>query len=276
MPKYFTQTQIDAFQERGYSDPIRFMSPAEMRTFRDLMEAFERDHPEEQGKLVQNPHLLFRWLDGLVRHPVLLDGLEDLVGPDILCTVSAFRRKNPGEGTYAGWHQDAFYLRYDPYFLTCFVAFTDQTVENGCLYVIPGSHRGPILPHEETEDDRSLLTRSQRITAPIDVAKAVPLEIKAGEAFCFSHMTVHSSPANNSKDRRISLLLDILPGNARRKGSRDTATLLRGTDRYGNFEILPTPKDDFGPDARRLHRHACEIRDRESYKGSARRPPALA
>lgn len=276
MPKYFTNAQLASFKERGYSDPIRFMPPEEMRTYRDRVEAFEREHPEDDGKLVQNPHLLFRWLDGLVRNPVLLDGLEDLVGPDVLCTVSAFRRKEPGEGSYAGWHQDAYYLRYDPYFLTCFVAFTEQTEKNGCLYVIPGSHKGPMLPHEETDDGLSVLTRSQRITAPLDLAKAVPVELEPGQAFCFDHKIVHGSPTNNSDDRRISLLLDILPGHAKREGPRDTATLLRGQYRHDNFEILPKPKDDFGPDARRLHQHACEVRTRESYKGSAKRPPALA
>ncbi|MSO92834.1 MAG: phytanoyl-CoA dioxygenase family protein [Rhodospirillales bacterium] len=275
MPKYFTPEQIDRFQEQGYSDVIRFLSPVEARAARESVERFEHEHPDEIGKLYQHPHILFRWLGDLVSHPVLLDGLEDLAGPNLLCTMTSFRQKNAGEGTYAGWHQDAFYVHYDPFYFVAIIAITDCTVENGCLYVLPGSHRGPLLPHVETPDEKNLLTRSQKITAELDLAKAVPVELAAGEAFVFHNMMVHGSPPNNSADRRIVLLMDVCPPSTRRLGSKDAATLLRGVDEFNNFELIREPKDDFGPDARSLHRFACETRVKETYKGTTRISPAL-
>jgi hypothetical protein len=276
MGKFLSQEAIRRFEDEGYVAPIPVVSPEEMRGLRRRLEAFERDHPQALGKLEQNPHLLFRWLDGLIRSPTLLDALEDLLGPDLFCLVTAFRRKEPGAGTYAGWHQDAYYLKYDPFFVTCLVAFTEQTAENGCLRVIPGSHRWELLPHEETDDDKSLLTRSQRITAEIDTAKAAPVELAAGQAMVFRDRLVHGSPPNRSRERRVAFLMDVVPARAKRIGSRDAGTLLRGRDTHGHFDVLPRPKDDFGPDALSLHRLACETRDRESYKGSRRTPPALA
>lgn len=275
MPKILTPEQIRNFEHDGYLAPLPVVAPAEMRALRGKLEAFEREHADAVGKLEQNPHLLFRWLDGLIRSPRLLDALADLLGPNLYCLVTAFRRKEPGAGTYAAWHQDAYYLKYDPFFVTCLIAFTEQTAENGCLRVIPGSHAWDLLPHEDTDDRRNILTRSQRITVDFDASKAVPVELKAGQAMVFRDRVVHGSPANASTERRIAYLIDVVPAHAKRIGSRDTGTLLLGSDSHGNFETLPRPKDDYGPDAHRLHLYACRMRDRESYKGSQRTPPAL-
>jgi hypothetical protein len=274
--KVLTERHFQSLKERGWTDSFRIMPAAEMKPYREKLEAFERAHPADAGKLEQNPHLLFRWLDGLVRHPRFLDAAEDLVGPNILCPGTGFRRKDPGRGTYAGWHQDAAYLHYDPQFNVAIVAVTDSTVENGCVHLIPGSHRGPILAHEDTDDRKNFLTRSQRIEDQIDVSGAVPMELEAGEAFIIDERVIHGSPPNNGRDRRILFLIDLIPTHAKRKGSRDAATLLRGRDDHGHCTLLPVPEDDFGPDAKRLHRLATETRNRDMFQGTDRVANALS
>ena len=80
-----------------------------------------------QGAVRHKPHLLFTWLNELIRHPRILDAVEDIIGPDILCWGTSFfikEARNPG---YVSWHQDSTYWGLEPPdIITAWVAFTDS------------------------------------------------------------------------------------------------------------------------------------------------------
>jgi non-heme Fe2+,alpha-ketoglutarate-dependent halogenase len=104
MPKILTQAQIDQFREQGFVSPIRVMSAAEALGYRSRLERFEHETSGPLGgHLRHKTHLLFTWLADLVRHPRILDAVEDLYGPDLLCwTTNFLSRRRPTRPSSSG------------------------------------------------------------------------------------------------------------------------------------------------------------------------------
>ena len=101
MPKILTQTEIDQFHEQGFVSPIRVMSAAETLAYRRRLERFERETGGPLGgHLRHKTHLLFIWLADLVRHPRILDAVEDLYGPDLLCWTTNFFIKEKADPAF--------------------------------------------------------------------------------------------------------------------------------------------------------------------------------
>lgn len=275
MGRVLSDAQIQQFEDEGWVGPIRVYSEDEMAQLRQRVEKFERDYPAEAGKLYQGPHLLFPWLYDVLHVPHLVAAWQDLFGPNLLTVTTGFRIKEPSTRSYVGWHQDAFYVRYEPFWSTCILAITESTVENGCVQVVPGSHKQGLLPHEETSDPDNILTRGQHITVPFDVSKAIHVPLRPGELIAMHHLLIHGSEQNHSNARRINFLIDVLPTNARREGKRESAVLVAGEDKFGYYDFEERPKDDFGPLARERHRAVITRRNEKSYAGSKRVSPAL-
>src|SRR6185369_919956 len=87
------------YREHGYYAPIRVMPVAEAERLRRCLEAHEKLHGVLKGSMRHKSHLLFTWLDGLIRHPAILDAVEGVIGPDILCWSSTFfikEARDPG------------------------------------------------------------------------------------------------------------------------------------------------------------------------------------
>ena len=162
MPKVFTAAHIAQLKTDGYCGALEVFNANDIAHYRQHLERTERLDAKLAARMESQPHLLLPWMSELVRNATLVDAWEDLFGRDLLLTSTSLRRKEPGAGQYAGWHQDTFYIRYEPIWYICLVAFTDQTIDNGCLHVIPGSHRWSLLEHGDTEDLDSVLTRGQR------------------------------------------------------------------------------------------------------------------
>src|ERR1700677_2787167 len=140
--KTLTADAIRRYGDIGYLAPVRVLTTCEATEIRAKLEAFEATAGPLAGKLRQKSHLLFNWLNDLVRHERILDAVEDIIGPDILCWGSSFfikEQRNPG---YVSWHQDSTYWGLEPPdIITAWVAFTDSTAANGAMRVIPGTHK---------------------------------------------------------------------------------------------------------------------------------------
>ncbi|MBT6119681.1 MAG: phytanoyl-CoA dioxygenase family protein [Rhodospirillaceae bacterium] len=273
MSKLLTDTQLGAFERDGYLGPIKVMEEDEMADYRRLLEAIEV-MPGGRDKLDLKANLLSPWLDDLTRHPVMLDVAEDLLGPDLLCWTGSFRFKPPQSPSHAGWHQDTMYIKVEPVY-TFWLAFSPNTMESGCLEVIPGSHTWPLLPHRDTDDSSSILTRGQYITAEFDDSKTVHAELRPGEIGIFHHNIVHRSGPNRSDDARILYLASYMPTDAINHGPRDSAMLVRGVDRFGHFDEDPRPTGEMTPEVLEAHRLACLKQTATMYQGATREPVSL-
>ena len=108
-----------------------------------------------------------------MRHPTILDAVEDVLGPNLLVWSTSFFIKEARDPAYVSWHQDATYWGLSaPDVLTAWVAFTDATVENGAMRMVPGSHAEQ-LEHRDTFAPHNLLSRGQEIAVEVDEARGV-------------------------------------------------------------------------------------------------------
>ncbi len=190
-------------------------------------------------------------MNELIRHPRILDAVEDIIGPDILCWGTSFFIKEARNLGYVSWHQDSTYWGLEPPdIVTAWVAFTDSTAANGAMRVIPGTHQFDQVPHRDTFAADNLLSRGQEIEVDVDERQAVTLEFAAGEMSLHHVRLIHGSDPNPADDRRIGFAIRYIPTYVCQvAGGADSATLVRGTDRHGNFAHEQRPDADLSPAA---------------------------
>ncbi len=253
--KSLTEDAVRQYREEGYLSPVRVLSIEDAASIRAKLESFEADSGPLVGKLRQKSHLLFTWLNELIRHERILDTVEDVLGPDILCWGTSFFIKEPRNPSFVSWHQDSTYWGLEPAdIVTAWIALSDSTPENGAMRVVPRSHTMAQMPHHDTFRPDNLLSRGQEVLVTVDDAQARTLTLKAGEMSLHHVRLIHGSEPNPSGHRRIGFAIRYLPTYVRQvAGSRDWATLVRGVDRYGNFELEQRPDADMSEAAQAYH-----------------------
>jgi ectoine hydroxylase-related dioxygenase (phytanoyl-CoA dioxygenase family) len=159
---------------------------------------------EPRVRRIKAPHLHHQEYAALVRHPKIIEVLQDLWGPNIRFDTAKLNMKSAGFGAPVEWHQDwAFYPHTNDDLAAVGVMMDDAEMENGPLLVIPGSHRGPIYDHHA---DGRFVGAMDPGRCDIDFSKAVPLTGKAGSITVHHVRAVHGSAPNvSSKDRRLLL-----------------------------------------------------------------------
>lgn len=267
-----TNDQIDQYQQRGYVFPVPVIDADRVQQTRAALEGFESS---QNGKLKASQRsksfLLFKWLDELIHDPAILDPIEQLIGPDILCWNTIFWIKDEGSTSYVSWHQDTTYWGLSSRnVVTAWLALSPASVEAGCMKVMPGTHTGDVLPHQDTFHDDNMLSRGQSISDGIDEASAVAMPLAPGEMSLHNYRLAHGSGPNLSSDRRIGVSMHFMPTNTRQIVSDwDSAALVRGEDTFGHFERTPRPRHDFDPVAVQFHQRASEAARQVMYAGAS-------
>jgi non-heme Fe2+,alpha-ketoglutarate-dependent halogenase len=271
MPKLLSKTEVERYWEEGYIFPIRVMAEDEALTYRARLERFEASTGGPlKGDLRHKSHLLFAWLAELVRHSRVLDAVEDLYGPDLLCWSSNFFIKERANPAYVSWHQDSTYWGLSkPDVVSAWVAFTPADDSNGAMRVIPGSHKLDQVPHRDTFAKDNLLTRGQEIAVDVEESRAVTIALEPGEMSLHHVRLVHGSPPNPSPDRRIGFAIRYVPTHVRQIAGDDSASLVRGQDRFGHFALEPRPPADLDPAMVALHQQITERNAKILYRGTA-------
>jgi len=267
-----SQQQVELFRRDGYIFPINILDAHEAADLRRQLEAREalqggRIEPGQRAK----SHLLFKWLDDLIRDPRILDPVEQLIGPNILCWNTIFWIKDVGSKSFVSWHQDNRYWGLSsPEVVTAWLALSPASLESGCMRVMPGTHFGDVLPHEDKYDDANMLTRGQEITEGVDDDHAVHMPLAVGQMSFHNYRLAHASGANNAPDRRIGVSMHFMPTDTQQiVGEWDSAALVRGEDTFGNFAPTPIPEMDFDPVAMAFHVRAQKAQSDVLYTGAA-------
>ena len=248
----------ERFNRDGFHFPLQVLSEGEALVCRAELERLEeRIIKEELGHKNQlnHGHVVFRFASDLIRHPRILDAVEGILGPDILCWSSTFFTKEPRTPSYVSWHQDLRYwgLSGDAV-VSVWVALGRVTEAHGCMRFVPGSHRLGILEHRDTYDGENFLTRGQEAVYEVDESRTVKVELEAGQASLHHGRLLHASSPNVSEDRRVGYVINYIAPDMRQVvAERDFAVLVRGEDRYRHFELVPAPEDDLTPEALAWH-----------------------
>ncbi|NKB61777.1 MAG: phytanoyl-CoA dioxygenase [Gammaproteobacteria bacterium] len=275
--KHLNTKQTKQFEDSGYHSPVRILTAQQAMKYREILEAYEKKlgHPV-RGPLRTKPHLLFKWVDSLIRNETILDCVEDLIGPDILCWNTWFWIKEANTSSFVSWHQDSQYWGLDTdKLVTAWLALSPASEDAGCMNVMPGSHLGEPLDHEDRYHDDNMLTRGQEIVT-IDESKAVSMPLKSGEMSIHNIRIAHASGPNITADRRIGLSMHFMPTNARQLNAEwDSASLVRGRDRYGYFEHTPKPACDFDPTTVAYHKKATDAMREILFKGAEKVRPTI-
>ncbi len=273
--KVLTREQVEAYARDGFHFPVRAMSAEEAGRYRGKLESLEQQLGQSVMKtnLRNKPHLALTWADDLVRHPKVLDAVEDILGPNLLCWSSSLFVKDARDASYISWHQDSTYWGLShPEVITAWIALSPSTRANGCMRVDPGTHLNQ-LPHKDTFAANNLLTRGQEVEAEVDEKRVVDIELEPGE-FSLHHVRiVHGSEPNPSDIRRVGFAVRYIPTYLRQiAGPRDSAMLVRGVDDYHHFDMEPRPKADMDPEAVAAHAQVTDAAARILYRGTDKGP----
>ncbi|MBM3532538.1 MAG: phytanoyl-CoA dioxygenase family protein [Alphaproteobacteria bacterium] len=258
-----TPDEVARYQRDGYLFPFDVLDADEVAEARWQLEVIEaRLGGPLPRSLIAMPNIYAPFVDEIIRSPKILDPVESLLGPDILCWESAFLTKEPHAKSFFSWHQDAKYWGLEPYeVLTAWVALSPATRESGCMEVMTGSHIGELSPHRDTWGKDNMLSRGQEMEVAVDPARCVAMPLKPGQMSLHHVKIAHGSGPNTTDDRRIGLVIRYVPAHVRQTtGKRDTAALVRGENRYGNFDLQPRAVGNFTDEALAVHKQFIERR----------------
>jgi hypothetical protein len=234
-PQGLSDAQLSFYREHGYLRYGPLLDPTEVIELQEIIERLYAETNQDAIELAtgEGKYALFtpvftrvpRYAELIHRHPVLLNVLESILGPVFRLVEDQLFYKPPHHGAPLAFHHDNIYYGFtDPQIVTCWIALDGAIPENGCLQILPGSHR------EETEHRNVSGTIIQE--AVIDSSRLVVVTAKAGELVLFDGLTVHGSgPNTTDAPRRVANLVAITPcpDGIHRKFSDEENPYLRGS-----------------------------------------------
>ena len=268
--KTLTAAQVQGYRHDGFLFPLPALAaPEAMQALADLARAEARigsPLPQAEMKWRGAAYTYLPWVDALVRHPRILDIVEDVIGPDILVYWSTFFIKEPASPTFAAWHQDATYFGLEPHeHVTAWVALSDASSLAGCMEVISSEGAPRQMHHSAARLANSINGAGQLIVEPLDERKAVAMELAAGELSLHHTLCPHRSAPNRAAHRRVGLGISYIPAHVRPVGSyRMPALLVRGSNAPGHFDLLASPAEEFSAEGLAVHERTYK-RYRENY-----------
>jgi len=248
-----THEEVEHYHYQGYLGPFTFCPPEQMQDLRSSIEAIFK--PVSQKGLPSTiQHLNYNMQQGFGRHhdqrllfniatsPTIVDRMASILGEDLLLWRTMFFVKEP-DAKKIPWHQDYDDWPIEPYLvISAWLAIDESTVENGCIQILPGSHR-EMYPMVPVTDD--VLDGFPRMAKPgsFDDSHPINIELKAGQFFLFNERLLHRSSANNSSKRRMGLAIRCITPIVRILDSNDAAILISGVDRMGFNKLVEPPHE---------------------------------
>ncbi len=220
-----TQAQIDFYREHGFLAVEGVFTPAEMAEARAIVEDLveqsravtahndvydlEPEHSPEEPRVrrLKAPINTHPYFGRLAQSERLLEIATALIGPEIRLHGNKLNMKAAGYGSPVEWHQDfAFYPHTNDDVLAVGIALDDCLEENGCMLMVPGSHRWPVLDHHQ---DGCFVGAIDPAREGIDLGEAVPVPVHAGGISIHHCRTLHGSRINTSHRPRRLFLLEL-------------------------------------------------------------------
>ncbi|MED5416984.1 MAG: phytanoyl-CoA dioxygenase family protein [Candidatus Latescibacterota bacterium] len=237
------QTQVDHYHENGYLGVEGVFTPSEVAELQRVTDEFveksrevtehtdmydlEPDHTPEMPKLrrLKSPVAAHPVYEDALRNDKVLDIVSQLVGTEAVpYNGNKLNMKSGGFGSPVEWHQDwAFYPHTNDDLLAVGICIDEMTEENGCLLVMPGSHKGPILDHHQDGHFVGAVTDPD-----FDDSAAAKVELAAGGISIHHVRALHGSLPNRSSHPRRLLLFQYCSGDSWPLGGSDWEGYCKG------------------------------------------------
>lgn len=215
-----TPEQVREYEENGYliirkecSDDLIDAFNSHIHTIRTADPIAEWAKPKSGSAPIEdkdrfsvrlfNPHLHDGFSLQMMKLPIVRGALAQLLGDEAVGVQSMYFYKEPGSHGQAA-HQDYYYIKNEPNTLTAaWVAMEYTNEENGCLWVIPGSHKLGLLPHGAVKNLKEHEAWTHEVEG-IDLNKETPVVLDKGDILFFDSLLIHSSTRNRSERWRRS------------------------------------------------------------------------
>ncbi len=241
-----TADQIAEYNRDGFVQPFDIFDASEIDEIRAYFDRLMGDLGEAGAYGINCYQARMAGIWDIATDPRILDHVQDIIGPDIICWATAILSKKPHDPKQVPWHQDASFWSLSPArTVTVWLAIDDADEENSAMRFIPGTHDKGAL--ETAGTDESAVFHKGTANAE---AMGTPFtnSLKAGQISLHADMLVHGSRANTSDRRRCGLTLRYCPPEVRitdadwAKGVE--AILCRGSDPSGHWRHHPRPEND--------------------------------
>jgi len=246
-PQHLTTEQVQFYNEQGYIKGLPIYDEAQAlqnrRYFDELLEKITAANDGRNSYSINGYHAQCAGIWDMVVNPRILDYVQDILGPNFICWGTHFFCKMPGDGKTVSWHQDASYWPLTPSkTVTAWLAIDDSDLENGCMQVIPRTHRsGHLAFRASAPEENNIL--NQTIVGADALGQPVGFDMKAGQISLHSDLLVHGSDPNNSNRRRCGLTMRYAAVDVQAliPSWSQAAILCRGADPDGHWSNVPRP-----------------------------------
>ena len=207
-----TAEELQSYAENGYllygpsltQQGLEKLREECMQAWRAEKGNYDPDGSWLQNALLTNIHHRSSFVRQYYFSGPIVDVATQVIGPNIKAATSQLTFKMRGNTQTFTWHQDNSYGELDPYnAISCLTALDDADADNGCLWLIPGSHRQGQHSDPRSEEEQA---NRETIELPVDEASAIPLEMRAGDCLFFHCHMLHKSDGNRSADRDRRIL----------------------------------------------------------------------
>jgi len=208
-PRTLSRADIAQYNSQGFCQPYDVFGAAEIEDIRTYVDGLMTAMGAAGGYGINCYQARLSGLYDIATDPRILDHVEDIIGPNILCWATAVLSKMPGDPKRVPWHQDASFWMLSPArTVTVWLAIDDADEENAAMRFIPGSHKhGPL--ETSSRDEGSVFHKgtanAEALGAPFTNT------LRAGQISLHADMLVHGSLANLSDRRRCGLTLRYCP-----------------------------------------------------------------
>ena len=239
-----SDVEIDHLARQGWTGPFALCAVEDMALVRKrILDEVIAITPSvaTNEDVLRSRHMDSPVVREICRSVAIVERLRSVLGDDILLWNTYFWNKLPGS-LGVGWHQDLFFYSLDPSLtLSVWLAVDSTDPANGCLRLIPGSHRfdAPHIPTDGTSAFTMVIDSSV-----VELGASIDVPLEAGQFIIFDGRLIHSSYPNRTSNTRLGLALRVTFPHVRIShespplfaGHR--AILLSGQDRYGHNQLM--------------------------------------
>jgi hypothetical protein len=245
-PATLTAAQIEHFNRAGFIAPLDVFTGQEAQANSAYFDRLLSQIPDSGAYSINCYQARCQGIWDLCTEPRILDYVQDLIGPNIVCWASHFFCKLPGDAKRVPWHQDASYWKLTPArTVTAWLAIDDADEENAAMRFIPGSHDKGHLTFRKSAPNSVLAIETVGAEA---LGEPFSDTLRAGQISLHADMLVHGSEPNLSSRRRCGLTIRYCPPEVvmfdERWARSVEAILCRGQDPSGRWQHHPRPRGD--------------------------------